>query len=124
MKVSKLLEIVATELNASPRQLKSVLRDLDNLISTAVEENQLLSRRSSFLLKGRCSTKKRIGYSLQGINERKFRYDHPAIGSYETVKEDGTLLYEKFIKDKRKIDRNHSIDLGELSRRTVVKFDA
>lgn len=52
-------------LQASPRQLKSVLRDLDNLISTAAEENQLLSRRSSFLLKGRCSVKKRIGYSLQ-----------------------------------------------------------
>ncbi|KAK6103191.1 Ion channel family protein [Brugia pahangi] len=123
MKVSKLLEIVAAELNASPRQLKSVLRDLDSLISTAVEENQLLSRRSSFLLKGRCSVKKRIGYSLQGINERKSRYDRLTIGSLETVQEDGILLHEKFIKERRKIDRHHSIDLGELSRRTIVKFE-
>ncbi|CAG9534428.1 unnamed protein product [Cercopithifilaria johnstoni] len=123
MKVSKLLEIVATELNASPRQLKSVLRDLDNLISTAAEENQLLSRRSSFLLKGRCSMKKRIGYSLQGINERKPRYDHLKIWSFDTVKEEGTLLHEKFIKERRKIDRHHSIDLGELNRRIVAKFE-
>uniref|UniRef100_A0A183EHC3 Ion_trans_2 domain-containing protein n=1 Tax=Gongylonema pulchrum TaxID=637853 RepID=A0A183EHC3_9BILA len=54
--------------SASPRQLKSVLKDLDGLISAAAEENQLLSRRSSILFKGRCSVKKRIGYSLQTEN--------------------------------------------------------
>uniref|UniRef100_A0A0R3S2G7 Ion_trans_2 domain-containing protein n=1 Tax=Elaeophora elaphi TaxID=1147741 RepID=A0A0R3S2G7_9BILA len=122
MKVSKLLEIIANELNASPRQLKGVLRDLDNLISTAAEENQLLSRRSSFLLKGRCSMKKRIGYSLQTIDERKSRYDHLTVGSFETIKE-GTLLNQKFIRQRQMIDRHHSIDLGELSRRDVEKFE-
>lgn len=126
MKVSKLLEIVAGELNATPRQLKGVLRDLDSLISAAAEENQLLSRRSSILFKGRCSVKKRIGYSLQenlsGANKRRTHYDFLKSEPFEAVQE-GKLLNEKFIKERQMTDRRHSIDLGEFHRRTVVKFE-
>lgn len=43
--------------------------------------------------------------------------------SFEALKEEGTLLNEKFIKERRTIDRHHSIDLGELNRRTVVRFE-
>uniref|UniRef100_A0A914BU85 Potassium channel domain-containing protein n=1 Tax=Acrobeloides nanus TaxID=290746 RepID=A0A914BU85_9BILA len=38
MKVSRLLEIIGTEFNASPRQVQHVLQDLDNVISEAVVE--------------------------------------------------------------------------------------
>ncbi|OZC10008.1 hypothetical protein X798_02854 [Onchocerca flexuosa] len=123
MKVSKLIEIVANELNATPRQLKSVLRDLDNLISIAIEENQILSRRSSIIFKKCSPIKRRIGFSLQVIDERRF-YDGLAAGSFEKA-EEGMSRNEKFIRKHRAIDRNHSIDLGELNRRNsdFVKFE-
>ncbi|VDM95071.1 unnamed protein product [Thelazia callipaeda] len=137
MKVSKLLEIVAAELNASPRQLKGVLRDLDNLISVAAEENQLLSRRSSILFKGRCSVKKRIGYSLQmyersvvvyfyqsSVSQNIHNLNHMVTDSvFDTAQERSKLLNQNFIKDRLVIGRRHSIDLGELDRRTIVKFE-
>lgn len=130
MKISKLLEIVANELNATPRQLKGVLRDLDSLITTAAEENQLLSRRSSMLFRGRYSSKKRIGYSLQeglsGYGKRRSRHNFLRSDcnvQLDQIKKEGTLLNTKFMKERQKIGRRQSIDLGELHRRTVVKLE-
>uniref|UniRef100_A0A915AQ93 Potassium channel domain-containing protein n=1 Tax=Parascaris univalens TaxID=6257 RepID=A0A915AQ93_PARUN len=130
MKVSKLLEIVAAEFNATPRQLKGVLRDLDGLITAAVGENQLLSRRPSSLFKSRRSSRKRIGYSLQeGLpaEGRKQRYnflktmDHRQ--NEQPIKEETIMINKSFFKERQSIDRRQSVDLGELNRRTIARYE-
>ncbi|VDK44945.1 unnamed protein product [Anisakis simplex] len=162
MKVSALLEIVAAEFNATPRQLKGVLRDLDTIITDAVGENQLLSRRPSILFKNRRSSKKPFAYSLQVNSEstsnwisidsnrhppssykmiiwtrsegfpakgRKQRYnfletqdnrEHPAP---PIIEEETILINKNFLKERQSIDRRQSVDLGELSRRTITKYE-
>uniref|UniRef100_A0A0M3IBX5 Ribosome biogenesis protein RPF2 homolog n=1 Tax=Ascaris lumbricoides TaxID=6252 RepID=A0A0M3IBX5_ASCLU len=130
MKISKLLEIVAAEFNATPRQLKGVLRDLDGLITAAVGENQLLSRRPSSLFKSRRSSKKRIGYSLQeGLpaEGRKQRYNFLKTMDYrqneQPIKEETIMVNKSFFKERQAIDRTQSVDLGELNRRTIIKYE-
>ncbi|VDM26483.1 unnamed protein product [Toxocara canis] len=130
MKVSELLEIVASEFNATPRQLKGVLRDLDGLITAAVGENQLLSRRPSTLFRSRRSSRKRLGYSLQEgfpAKGRKQRYNFLETmdnrRSEKPVKEETVMVNKNFFKERQAIDRSQSVDLGEFNRRTITKYE-
>ncbi|VDN51314.1 unnamed protein product [Dracunculus medinensis] len=128
MKISQLLEIVATEFNATPRQLKGVLRDLDRLISSAIAENQMLSRKSSRLFKNRYTPKKRIGFSLQeefpadGINTRFIFSKECDIRHHETIEEENVIINKSFFKERQSIERRQSVDLGELNRRMIAKY--
>ncbi|MFH4982031.1 hypothetical protein AB6A40_008740, partial [Gnathostoma spinigerum] len=127
MKVSKLLEIAASEFHASPRELKGVLRDLDSLITAAVEENHLFSRRSSILLRGRMSKKKRIGYSLQDdfpmMNLKRMQSVPKEIPRNEPEVERKAIVHANFFKQHEQLTRSHSVDIGELNRRMIKKCE-
>ncbi|VDD88542.1 unnamed protein product [Enterobius vermicularis] len=124
MKVSKLLQIVAKEFNASPRQIKGLLRDLDDLIKTAIEENQQISAKPSILqIASQYKYKgSRKLLSLQEfprlVSRRKKLHKFSMVEDVRVLK---AFKDESITKAPRKDlialgKRSNSVDIGEISR--------